>query len=729
MRAILSRTWACILAGAPIILAGNRPMTFLDVLRFRTVAQGTLSPDASGFVYTVNSLDWQHNRRSTDLYFTGFDGSPTRQITFTPDRSEVSPAFSPDGKWLAFLSDRDQPPHPGSPVWQLYLLNLGGGEAREISHVPGGVGGFSFSSDGKWIAFTAGPPADRQIYLYDRSKNEAAALTRHPTGVDAMRWAPDGSTLYFTAPDATHPLDQKRIALGFDVRIVDPPASPVHLWQVSAVDGKQARLTGGDDFSVREFSVSSDGRWISFTGAPPDRFAERPERRDSEAYLLDTASLKVERLTQNDVAESLPAVSPDGRWVAFLAPAGYMYFRNRKVYLRPTRGGEWKTLLESWSGEPKDIAWAADSKTLYFNAGVGTAEDVFDVDVPGGKLARLSDGSGVTSGHYLPECNRFVLSYQTPEKPSEYYVALPSGLGAREHWARMSNANPQVAEFALGAYQTIHWKSSDGTTVEGILVKPSGYEPGKRYPLIVQLHGGPDSAVVRGFSANASTYVHVYSAGGYAVLQPNYRGSSNYGEQFRSQIAGDYFRLGFDDIMAGVDEVIRLGIADPNRLGLMGWSAGGHWANWTLTHTDRFKAIVSGAGAVDWISLYGETETRAHSDFYFGGTPYAHWDAYAAASPLKYIRNAKTPTLIEVGQDDPRIPLAQSEELHTALKLLGVPTEFLVYPHSGHGLTDPRYQLVKMEAEYNWFEKWIGGRKTWLDWKAILSTLPEGEKQ
>ncbi|MGH9663266.1 MAG: TolB family protein, partial [Bryobacteraceae bacterium] len=273
MRLIFLRILACALIGAPAVLAGSRAMTFLDVLRFRTVAQGTLSPDAGEFVYTVSSLDWQRNRRSTDLYLTGFNGSPTRQLTFTPDRSEVAPAFSPDGRWLAFLSDRNQPaPDPGPPVWQLYLMALDGGEARQIGSVPGGVGTFAFSADGKWIAFTGGAPRERQSYLYDRNKNRAAPLTRHATGVEGMLWAPDASRLYFTAPDSSSPLELKRIAVGFDVRIADPPVSPVHLWQVALGDGQEARLTSGG-FTVLQFSVSRDGRWLSFTAAPPDRYA------------------------------------------------------------------------------------------------------------------------------------------------------------------------------------------------------------------------------------------------------------------------------------------------------------------------------------------------------------------------------------------------------------------------------------------------------------------------
>ncbi|MBI3404724.1 MAG: S9 family peptidase, partial [Acidobacteria bacterium] len=254
---------------------------------------------------------------------------------------------------------------------------------------------------------------------------------------------------------------------------------------------------------------------------------------------------------------------------------------------------------------------------------------------------------------------------------------------------------------------------------------------GKKYPLIVQIHGGPASADMNGFNGGYGSYVHVFAGNGYAVLKPNYRGSDQYGEKFRMQIAGDYFRQGYDDIITGVDALIARGIADPDKMGMMGWSAGGHWSNWTLTHTDRFKAISSGAGAANWISMYAQTDVQAPREFYFKGKPWENWDHYVTVSPLKYITNAKTPTLIHVCNGDPRVPKPQSDEMFMALKKLGVPVEYIVYPQDTHGIGDPRYQMVKMVSEFNWFEKWIKGKKDWFEWKTLLATLedPKEEKK
>jgi dipeptidyl aminopeptidase/acylaminoacyl peptidase len=227
------------------------------------------------------------------------------------------------------------------------------------------------------------------------------------------------------------------------------------------------------------------------------------------------------------------------------------------------------------------------------------------------------------------------------------------------------------------------------------------------------------------FNAGSSYYSHVYAGAGYVCLLPNYRGSTNYGEKHKMEISGDYFRQGYDDIMTGVDHLISLGLVDADKMGVMGWSAGGHWSNWILTHTNRFKAISSGAGAVNWISMYAQSDIQRNREFYYKGAPYDNFEHYWDVSPLKYIKNAKTPTLIHVVDGDPRVPRPQSEELHMALRKLGVPTELFVYPGTTHGITEPRNQLVKMVSEFKWFERWVRGKPGWFEWKELLATVKD----
>ena len=318
----------------------------------------------------------------------------------------------------------------------------------------------------------------------------------------------------------------------------------------------------------------------------------------------------------------------------------------------------------------------------------------------------------------------------TPQQPADLWLAPVAQLSRRERWVRLTALNPWVDSVALGRYQTIRWKSGDGTQAEGIVVYPVGYDPARRYPLIVQLHGGPASAFQNSFAAGHGTYPHILAANGYAVFQPNYRGSTGYGEAFQSAIAGNYWPLATEDIMSGVDTLIARGIAHPDSLGMMGWSAGGHWSNWTLVTTDRFKAISSGAGVANWISLYAQTDVQATREYYLGGDagrdarnkPWNNFDHWWAESPLRYIERARTPTLIHFGERDERIPMPQGLELHMALKKIGIPTELLIYPGQPHGIQLPRYQLVKAMAEMAWFERWIRGKPAWLSWEALLAT-------
>jgi len=698
-------------------------MTFVDLLHFGSVSSATLSKDGRLAAWVQSSLDWQAGKRFTDIYLADLSGglSTPRRMTFTDCKDESAPAFSPDVKWLGFLSNRDALAIDAA-AQQFYLISPLGGEARRVAEVP--VGSFAFSPDGRWGAFTAGREGERQIRLVDLATLQVRGLADHATGVLAIEWAPDSSKVYFTSPDRTDPNQRKRMDLRFDVRIVNEEKPAVHLWVAELTVAKARRLTSGDDISVGEFKVSRNGQWISLVMNSTDRYVDPLDRRDSEAYLYSILSGNLTRLTDNRAPEALPQISPDGRWIALRAPEDFTYFRRNRLQIRQTIGGAWKTVATEWAGDIGQFHWAADSRKLYFTDGVGVSEELIHVDVESGKAVQVTKSAGALASQYFGESGHFLIGYENPLLPRDYYLATEATLGKRDAWKRISNANPQVEQFALGQYETVQWKSSDGSVVEGILVKPVGYRQGSKVPLIVQLHGGPASAYTQGFSTSWGTYTHIFAAGGYAVFQPNYRGSSNYGEKFRMQISGDYFRQGFDDIMTGVDELIQRGVADPEKMGLMGWSAGGNWSNWALTHTDRFRAISSGAGAVNWISMYAQTDVHENREYYFQGTPYENWDHYLAVSPLKYIKNAKTPTLIHVGHDDPRVPRPQSEELHMALKKLRVPTEFIVYPRMGHGLTEPRYQLVKMASEYGWFEKWIRGKKEWLDWKDLLDGVP-----
>ncbi|WLT30026.1 S9 family peptidase [Geothrix sp. PMB-07] len=717
MAALVAAAPAMAQVTTPAVAPATRPMTFMDVMEMRSVSGGQLSPDGARVLYTMSIPHWKSGKNYTDIFLADAQSGAARQMTFTREKNETSPQWARDAKRFAFLSDRE-----GSQ--QIYWMSVDGGEARKLTDAKDGVHAFSFSHDGKWLVFSAGKAEDRQLSIIDLASEELApvALPKHATPIRDFEIAEDGSRLFFTSPDRLDKDEAKRKEKKFDVRVADPEQPPVHLWSVDLKDKTEKRWTEGADFTVTSFDLSKDGRWVDYLAMPSARRVGDITQEEASLHLLDLQSGQSRQILEKQAGYS--AFSPDGKWLMYSAPERFERLRNEKLWILPTAGGPAKNLLAGKDMSVSRASWSEDSRNLYFTEGLGTSQHLFSLSTADGTLTQLTHETGVIAGAYHPEAKRFLFSFSHPRKAADLYVAKPASIGTPSAWVKVSDANPQVAKLSLGETETIRWKAKDGTQVEGLLIKPIGYEKGRRYPLIVQLHGGPASAEMSGFQARYVTYPHIYAAAGYVVFQPNYRGSTNYGEAFTRQIGGNFMRLSYGDIISGVDHLIHEGIADADKLGMMGWSAGGHLSSWTLTQTDRFKAISTGAGAVNWISMYAESDTQSVREFYLGGKPYEAWDNFVHESALKYIKNAKTPTLIHVGEADQRVPKPQSDELYMALKQLKVPVEYLVYPGMPHGLSEPRYQLVKMVSEFNWFEKWIKGQKTWFDWKTLLDTLP-----
>ena len=639
--------------------AQKRPMTILDLIAVPSVSDPQLSPDGGHLVYVRSDADWEENRTVSHLFLVGADGSGTVQLTFG-EEGESSPLWSPDGETVAFLARRGE-----GEGTQIYLLPMAGGEARP--------------------------------------------LTSHETSVRSISWSPDGRFLFFLAEDPRTDEEKRKEEVGDDVYAFDETYRQVHLWKIDVETGQETRITDGD-FSVGQYRLSRDGGQVAHTRAPSPLYGDV---QWGEVWLMGAEGDGPRQLTSDTVPQQGPELSPDGGWVLFRADANedFDFYYNDKIFLVPATGGEARVLLPDFPGAIDDATWTADGRSIVFAANTGIREELFRVEVESGALTQLTEGDhAVGGGSYVPANGMMAFTVETSTNPGDVWTMDVDG-GGRP--ARVTHVFDYLEEtFLLPRVEAIRWEGEDGVQVEGLLFYPLDYQEGRRYPLIVQTHGGPASSDKFQFPSS-SDYIQVLAHKGYFVLLPNYRGSTGYGDAFLRDMVGHYFNQAHKDVMAGVDYLIDEGLVDGDRMGKMGWSAGGHMTNKIITYTDRFKAASSGAGASNWISMYAQSDVRVYRTPWFGGNPWeedAPTDQFWDDSPLKYAADVTTPTLFLVGENDARVPMPQSVEMYRALKANGVPTHLYVAPRQGHGWRELYHRLFKANVELDWFERWIMDR-------------------
>ncbi len=705
-------------------------MTFLDMQHLKSAGSFTPSPNGRWLLHTVSTPDWEEARSQTDIHLVDIRAgvASSRQMTFTGDKNETAPAWSRDGTFFAFLSNRDATGETAGN--QLYVMRPDGGEARKITTATGGVSNFAFSKDGRRLVYRAGRTAQQQLYslpIDSLHTAEPLKLTSHAGGVSNWEWAPDSRRIYFTGPDADAAEERLRREKKFTVNIQNAETPLESIWSLDIETLRVQRITNDSSYTVQNMTISPDGKWLGFTGISSDRYERNITEQgiNGDLFLLETTTGTIERLTNNkEVSEGGLTFSPDSRLVAFSAPKDLTRYTmgNRLLYMRDVaaRGAQWRTLGESFDGNVSAEFWSADGRTIYFNEGIKATRQLLALDIARNTVRQVTNLPASLSVNRDDDSSVLLINYSDPSTPPTLYtVASLDRVANKDAWTQLTDVNPHVRTMALGAEKEITWTSTDGKPVGGVLNLPAGYQAGQRYPLIVAIHGGPASADLLSFNGGYGS--QVYAGAGYVVLKPNYRGSTNYGEAHRTAIVGNYFPQGYDDIITGVDHLIREGLVDSTRMGMLGWSAGGHWSNWTLVQTDRFKAISSGAGTSNWISMYAQSDVQRNRQFYLGDDlPYNNFDAYWDQSPLKHIARAKTPTMIHVVEGDPRVPSPQSVELHMALKKLGVPTELFMYPGNSHGIPDPRNRLVKSVSEMARMDYYVRGKGDKFSWRDVL---------
>jgi dipeptidyl aminopeptidase/acylaminoacyl peptidase len=565
------------------------------------------------------------------------------------------------------------------------------------------------------IAFVArrgGPEALTQLYLLPADGGEARPLTKHATSITQFAWSNDGTTIYFLANEAKTPEEQAKDKVKDDVFAFDENYRISHLWKVRVADGVESRLTSGD-FTVAGFRLSRDGTRIVHTRSPSPLLDSAPE---GDLWIMDVNGGGLTRVTNNKVAEGDAQLSPDNSMVLFTSgsnPALTEPYFNGKLFTVSASGGTPKVLTGDFPYEVRQAWWSKDGRSIYLLANMGAKSELFSIDAAGGKPRQLTTLNQAMFGEYEPSVDRFVLLASTPVHPAEVFVMDAS----QSQPTQVTHATDYVTrDFRLPKTEAVTWKGTDGVPVEGILTWPLDYQPGTKYPLVVQTHGGPQASDQLSW-AGWFDYPVVYASKGYFVLKPNYRGSTGYGDAFLRDMVGHYFVNAHKDVMAGVDYLIARGLVDSTRMAKMGWSAGGHMTNKVITYTGRFKAAASGAGAANWQSMYAQSDVRTYRTPWFGGTPWqknaplaAYWDN----SPIKYIANVTTPTIFLVGQQDERVPMPQSVEMYRGLKSNGVPTHLYVAPREGHVWNELRHRVFKGNVELDWFEKWVTKRAyTW----------------
>ena len=628
-------------------------------VKTKAVGSPRVSPDGKRLVYTVNEAVMTADKSEfvTQIWLATTDGKENYQVTFG-DKSSTNPKWSPDGSSIAFTSNRKDNKN------NLYVLRLMGGEAEPITDVKSAVSDFEWSPDGRWLAYAMSDPK-----VEDEEKNDK--------GRNDFRWVDDNikmTRLYVVAvaKDANGKREPKKLT--------------------------------NDNRHVTGFNWSPDGSRIVFNHVSTPSANDWPS---SDIAVVEVASAKVTPLAATASAESALHYSPDGKWISGIAsdlPVRWAQSYTIRVY--PAGGGEPRIFTGSHDSQPSVIGWTTDGSKIYFYESKGTGTSLYYVDVATGKITEADYQNALIGGVNMTRIGQdFALAMvvQKPEAPPEAFALVrPLGL------TQVSHANDDLAKMPVGKTEVISWKSTDGRDIEGLLTYPAGYAAGTKVPLILNIHGGPAGVFQHSYIGGRGSYpIATFASRGYAVLRPNPRGSSGYGTEFRRANIKDWGNGDYNDLMTGVDKVIAMGVADPNRLGVMGWSYGGYMTSTIITKTKRFKAASAGAPVTNLMSFNGTADIPGFIPDYFGGQSWENPEIYAKHSAMFNIKGAATPTLIQHGEADVRVPISQGYELYNALKAQGVPTRMIVLPRMPHGPNEPKMQLAAMQSNLDWFEKYL----------------------
>jgi dipeptidyl aminopeptidase/acylaminoacyl peptidase len=636
--------------------------TFMEM---ESVSSPAISPDGKQIVFTRTWVDKTKDQYRSNLWIIDVDGSRVRELT-SGARSDSAPVWSPDGKRIAFLSDRDG-------TNQLHVMWVETREMAQLTHLEQAPSNIKWSPDGKYIGYSAFVPDNDPILAVKLPERPRGAEWAKPAVlVDRLSWAADGRG--------------------------PTPKGNTHVYTIDATLGGTPRQITSGKFNHNAFDWAVDGKTIYVSGI---RKAEAEYlRNDSEIYSVDLATLEVKPLTDRKGPDGAPEVSPSGNWIAYVGYDEKMFTNHvASLYLMDKTGGGKKVWASGLMSSPNAVAWAPDSSGVYYSVEEKGSSHIYFASLDG-KVRKVTDGVQTLSGFSMASTGQAAAVRSSFQEPGSL---VTFNLRDAAKMTRLVDVNSDVLSgVKLGDAEELWYASSDGQKVQGWLIKPANFEPGRKYPMVLWIHGGPWSM----YSVAWNWAFQNFSANGYAVLFTNPRGSTGYGQDFVNGIQYAYPGKDYDDLMAGVDAAIAKGFIDDRNLFVCGGSGGGVLTAWIVGHTDRFTAAVSMRPVIDWHSFVGTTDGQSWY-YQFKKYPWEDPMEYAVRSPLNYVGNVKTPTMVMTGEADLRTPMGQSEEYYRALKMLKKETLLVRMPEEFHGWRRPSHQLLQQLYLQAWFEKFM----------------------